>query len=252
MKHEHYEELAAGYAVAALEPDEEQAFLLHLAGCASCERELAMHRETLAHLASDVEPVTPPPALLETLRREVLATGRPVVFPGYAIDELSARRSRWSPRQATALTSIAAGLVLVMGLTAWNVSLRQDQDRTDELSAMAAALVSGGGRTAALSMPGTEVAAVAVLDGDKVHLVASHLRGNDAAATSYVLWQQERAGQPEALMAFDVRGGTITVVKDIALRGGPGAAAGFAISLERGNGLPEAPTLPLVATGLVD
>lgn len=67
--HEPFEELVVGFALSALEPEDEQEFLRHLAGCARCERALAQHADTLAHLAYAVEPATPPPSLLEGIRR---------------------------------------------------------------------------------------------------------------------------------------------------------------------------------------
>ena len=45
--HERFEELAVGHALAALEPEDEQTFLLHLRGCAACERAVAANSETL-------------------------------------------------------------------------------------------------------------------------------------------------------------------------------------------------------------
>ena len=58
--HERFAELAAGYALSALEPEDEQLFLAHLPGCASCGRDLTEHRGTLAHLAYAPEVVGPP------------------------------------------------------------------------------------------------------------------------------------------------------------------------------------------------
>ena len=37
MSHSDYEELAAGYVLGALEPDDEHAFQQHLGGCSVCE-----------------------------------------------------------------------------------------------------------------------------------------------------------------------------------------------------------------------
>ena len=37
-QHERFEELAAGHALGALEPEDEQAFLAHVPACARCER----------------------------------------------------------------------------------------------------------------------------------------------------------------------------------------------------------------------
>jgi len=54
--HALYDQLAVGHALSALEPEDEQAFLAHLPGCAACERALAEHTETLAHLDDEHRP----------------------------------------------------------------------------------------------------------------------------------------------------------------------------------------------------
>src|SRR3954451_2449167 len=56
-------ELAAGYALHALEPAEEQAFTTHLAECAVCQATLDDHElvaAQLASLADDAESAAPP------------------------------------------------------------------------------------------------------------------------------------------------------------------------------------------------
>ena len=59
--HDRFDELAVGHALSALEPEDEVVFLAHLPGCASCERALADHRETLGHLAYAAADEEPPP-----------------------------------------------------------------------------------------------------------------------------------------------------------------------------------------------
>src|SRR3954454_11551139 len=80
-EHARFEELAAGHALNALEPGDEEAFLAHLTGCAVCERALAEHVETAAHLAYAADPVPLADALLGRNRGEVKASGRAMPTP---------------------------------------------------------------------------------------------------------------------------------------------------------------------------
>ncbi|MCW2615123.1 MAG: putative transrane anti-sigma factor, partial [Frankiales bacterium] len=79
--HALYEELAAGHALHALEPGDEELFLAHAHGCARCERAAEDHRATLTHLAYAVDAPEPPPSLLEGIRAGVLASARGASFP---------------------------------------------------------------------------------------------------------------------------------------------------------------------------
>ena len=57
-------ELAAGYALDALDPDERRLFEGHLGGCEQCRAELAAFEEAAAALALAVESPVPPPDLV--------------------------------------------------------------------------------------------------------------------------------------------------------------------------------------------
>jgi len=100
--HEPFEELAAGYALGALEAPDAARFERHLAsGCDACARALADYREALARVAA--EGSEPPPA---RVRHAVLAR----------VDEASAPRRRriglvvgWA-----ASTALAAGIAAAL------------------------------------------------------------------------------------------------------------------------------------------
>ncbi len=105
-------DLSAAYALDALDADEREAYEAHLAGCPSCQEEVAAFSGTAAELAFAVEPVTPPPALrgmiLDAARAE-----RPNVVP---------LRPRWAA-PATAIAAVAA--CVAVGLGIWNIALHQ-------------------------------------------------------------------------------------------------------------------------------
>ena len=58
--HEEWEELAAGHALGALEPDDEQRFEAHRATCAECRRVLAETEAVMADLSYATDQVAPP------------------------------------------------------------------------------------------------------------------------------------------------------------------------------------------------
>jgi anti-sigma-K factor RskA len=96
-------ELAAAYALDALDADELRAYETHLAGCERCREDVATFRETAVALAYDIEV----PPLPETLEHRILQAARSerpnvVRLP-----------RRWAiPAAAFAVASAAAAIVL--------------------------------------------------------------------------------------------------------------------------------------------
>lgn len=160
-------DLAALYAVDALEPAEQTAFEHHLPGCPRCRAELADYAEVTAHLAQAVAQ-DPPPALRATVLgaihhtrpapavpdeapaeggaapadpgtspgiapgEEALpdsATGR----PGAEVVSLDARRRRRHRR----LLAAAAAAVLVPGIAlgGWGLGVQSEQRQQEQLAA---------------------------------------------------------------------------------------------------------------------
>ena len=81
MSHSEFEELAAGYVLGALEPDDEHAFQQHLSGCPVCEANVRELEAVAGELAYTVPPVEPPATLWAGIRREIRpeAARRPTV-----------------------------------------------------------------------------------------------------------------------------------------------------------------------------
>jgi anti-sigma-K factor RskA len=112
-------ELAAAYALDALDGDDLRGYEVHLAGCERCRDDVAGFRETAAALAYDVEPLQPP----ETLERRILSAARaerPNVVP---------LRRRWAV-PAVALGAIAAAAAIVVGIWAVHLSNSLDHERS--------------------------------------------------------------------------------------------------------------------------
>jgi hypothetical protein len=255
--HAAWDELAAGHAVGALEPEEEHAFTGHLRGCDRCRATLASLAEVAGQLAYAVEPAEPP----EDLGRRILdaaAAERPAVFgtappPGYAA--APAPRTRrpgrvWQPTFRLATLATAAAVVAALSLTFWNLSLRGSNEaqqaairrRTAALSCLAAP----GSRTYALTSA-TGTRATACVGGGTAYVVADGLPRNEAGTSNYVLWWLDAQQQPHAVERFDVEGEGTAVFAlpfDVAADQVPA----MAVSLEPGDALPTVPTR-VVATG---
>lgn len=279
--HERYAELAAGHALAALEPDDEQVFRAHLAGCDHCRRALAEHHETLAHLAYAAEPVDLPDGPLEGIRRGMQDSGRlnpePTAQPGtlevpgslelagsaegagpadlaQPVDVAAARERRRSGASGPrAWMGIAAAAALVFGLGVWNIGLRHDQSMTEQRAQRVAAAVQSLGTAGAHAVPlrddkGTQVAIAVVRDGS-VSLVVDGLAPNDEAASTYVLWQKGQYGVVRAVGTFDVRGNGVDVVRDMKMTPVAGGMAGLAVTREPGRRAPALPGSVPVADG---
>jgi hypothetical protein len=72
--HETFDELAVGWALHALEPEDEALFAPHLAACPRCTRTVAETAEVMAALASDLPPAEPSEGLRDRLREAVERT----------------------------------------------------------------------------------------------------------------------------------------------------------------------------------
>ena len=269
-EHARFEELAAGHALNALEPGDEEAFLAHLPSCAACERALAEHIETAAHLAYAADPVDLPDALLGRIRAEVAASGRamppalppampPAVpaqpaaqdVPAISLDEARARRRSGLSRTLLG----AAAAVAVLSLLTWNLSLLHDRSTTEQRADQLAAAVSvleQGTRLVPLADDSGRTVAMAVMEGErKMSLVVDGLPANDSGDSTYVLWQTAATGA-RAVAAFDVGGNGVDVVRDLSVvTNFPGWNA-FAVTKEPGRTAPKVPGSNPVANGTLD
>jgi anti-sigma-K factor RskA len=122
MSHSEFEELAAGYVLGALEPDDEHVFQQHLGGCPVCEASVRELEAVAGELAYAVPPVDPPDTLWAGIRRQIRpeAARRPAIPPVPAPGAgTGGRRLRLLPALAT-----AAAVLLVVVLSLWNLNLR--------------------------------------------------------------------------------------------------------------------------------
>jgi anti-sigma-K factor RskA len=104
---ERIHELAAGYVLHALDPDERRLFESHLEGCAQCREEVATLGDAATGLAVAAEGRSPAPELRERLLESARAERTSVA---------GLRRRRWTPAWAAAA---AAAACLAIGLGLW-------------------------------------------------------------------------------------------------------------------------------------
>ena len=240
--HEAYEELAAGYALGALDPDDAARFERHLVRCARCQAAVADFEDVAASLAEAAPVASPRPELRDRVVRSLLeAPG--AVDPGSraahpagtgprAVVELPRQRHR---RRIRLLAAAAAVAGVVGGLVATGGG-----PGSPPVSCTAA---TGCTQVALTSAVTHRFVAQVVVRGGDVWVRPVALPPDDTAREIYVLWEIGPARRPVALGSFDVPrnagahqaiavGGLALPYRD---------AAAFAVSLEKGRHIPATP-----------
>jgi hypothetical protein len=262
--HTLFDELAVGWALHALEPEDESLFLAHLPHCPRCAATVAETSEVMAAMATDLPQPAPSEDLRQRIRLAVAETDqlpeRPATAPHTVAPPLrvvpGTRPAAVSPQRLRRFLStglVAAAVAAILGLGVWNVALSSDREKLQstvaEQNAVMKGLLSPGRATIApLKAPDGKAVATVVARGDEVDLVMQGLQVNDPRSTTYVLWSMDNGGA-ESLATFDVTSSQIGM-KTV----GSGSTAGehhiYGISLEPGRKAPSLPT-EVVATGQV-
>lgn len=277
-QHEEYDELAVGWALGALEPDDESRFTRHVENCERCRQTVDDAHDVSAALALALPAEQPSAALRERLLAAVSAepraaepepetTLRPRTDSGVRGPALTSRPSsaHRAPHRAAPGRSrrgfgvralaLAAALALVGALGVWNVVLRTQQADTQSTVAAQAAVIDalddrGIYHVAPLQTgDGAPVGMVVVHDG-AAQVMANGLPLNDTSDSTFVLWGLGPTASPEALGTFDVVSPDLDVRTVSSTVTGLDQYDGYAISLESGRQAPSSPT-DMVATGTV-
>jgi anti-sigma-K factor RskA len=264
--HEAFDELAVGWALHALEPDDEAAFALHLPDCPRCARTVADTQDVMAALAADLPQAEPSDGLRHRLRAAVEQTEQvrrppvpPPARPRGAVpagggppvgDDVAVPRPRLAAvRERGWAIALAAAVAAVVGLGIWNVAIDSDRDRAvaaaAEQSALLEELLQPGSQVVAqLDQDGKHVATVVARD-DAVQVVSQGLAVNDETVQTYVLWGVRGDGAPDALGTFDVVRSRpdLNAVRSSGTR--PTGYDQYAVSLEPGRQPPAKPSAVL-------
>jgi Anti-sigma-K factor rskA len=267
-EHRVFDELAVGWALHALEPEDETLFLEHLPGCRRCAQTVADTEELMAAMAADLPRAEPSAQLHDRLHAAVAdteqvapapddeptETARPAAtgFPGYTPVDPPERVRPPARRRVVALALAAAAVATIVGLGIWNVFLadsRDDMQATlaEQQRIVDALLAPGDARIAALSAEDGLAVATVVARSDRVDVVTYGLEVNDASEETYVVWGLDGA-EPEAIGTFDVTRSQMAVQTVGSGRTGLDDYSGYGISLEPGREAPPAPT-EIVALG---
>jgi anti-sigma-K factor RskA len=265
-------EQAVGWALHALEPDEEMAVILHVPTCPSCQAAARDADAVLSHLGASVEQVEPPRSLRDSLLAAAAETAQQPARPQPAPAPMPASRhrtpepvltdrgsSRRSPRSWLTrgrLITASAALVAVIAIGGLAVRTAQLEQQSQTLSAQAQNIADLVGQLdrpdvkhamlANLST-GATTAAVVVVDGKREVYTVS-LPAN-ASNNTYVLWGLRAGAAPAPLGAFDVSS-TDTGVRTVGTVGENDRFTDYAISIEPGHTAPASPTT-VVAKGQV-
>lgn len=234
--HVRWDELAAGYALDALEPEEELEFTRHLAGCARCVALLDQHEFVAAQLGALAAGDHADVPAWSAIRTGVIGA----VSPDAAtpVVSLSVERERRRPRRLVVLSSAAGvALLAVAGVIGWQLS-----GSTPIPASVAACRHASDCSVVALRAGSREAAAVLVSAG-QVRVQPLHL---PAAASGhvYVLWQLPKSGPPQPIGEFRDATGETSALPMVATYD---ATAAFAISIESDA---TAPTSPSQVTAL--
>ncbi len=222
-------ELAAAYALNALDGSEQLEFESHLGTCDSCRTELDSFGDAAAALALSPEPASPP----DELRARILAQAR----GGGAVVPLRSRgRSRLIPALAAAAAVAAVGFGIWAASLSSSLSRERDARRGREsalavLADPAARRVPLRGRTGVLAVAPDGSAALAVLR------LPHAPRGK-----TYQAWVLRGGGRVSSAGTFQASR-TTTV-----FRLGPAVprSARVAVTLERHGGVSRPTTRPLI------
>ena len=231
--HDQWDELAAGYALDALEPEDELRFTEHLRTCSECQGTLADHELVAAQLGSlayDSDGFEEPPSW--SAIRSGIVGDAPVL-----LDERrrARRRQPWVLGAAAAVVVAAASAVIVSqttgGSTPASTRAITSCRHTAGCSVVPLHAAKGGD-------PG-----VVLVSAGKATMVPLAMKPAPAGS-QYVLWQLLRTGAPVPVDGF--RSGKALQTAPLVMSYADTAA--FAVSVEPATWPPSQPT-HVVAVG---
>jgi hypothetical protein len=256
-------ELAAGYALHALDPQEEADFLRHLPDCAECQDALAGFTEVTAALADSwPDPVPaepdhrPDPQLGERIMAAIAAgpaPGAPLPGPGQdpadqpgTVTSLAEHRRR---RRLRAVVASAAAAAIVAAGAVWG-GLAATGGSTPSAPAAGCAQAGTCREVVLTSADSRHPAGKVVVSGTTAWFDSSGLKADNPRRQIYVLWQITGKHTPVAVGSFEVTGHRGQPVRVGSLAVPFHSTWAFAVSIERGRLIPATPSHP-VALGQV-
>lgn len=232
--HTLWDELAAGYALHGLSPEEQVTFAEHLETCDRCTASVNDHELVAAQLGSisHYRDDDRPPSWA-SMRDAIVGPREPVA----AGDELAGRRQRRYDLSRRSLAAAAAAAVIAGGgVAAWQLTT----------SAGSSCSASDGCHVIELDAAGGKPAASLEVRGDTVTMDAAKMPVAPVGSV-YVLWQQPSDGQATPIKEFSAAAGASTVTASLSVPYSD--TQGFAVSLETATGAPPATPSNSLASG---
>jgi anti-sigma-K factor RskA len=233
--HRYWDELAAGYALHGLGPDEEVQFVEHLETCEDCAANLREHEIVAAQLGSiahfrELEAEAPS---WESMRGAILV---PDATEPQVVD-LAARRRRHATSRRWLAAAAAAVVLVGGGVTTWQLTTRGSSTCSASASCHVISLDAAGGRQAASL----------VIRGSSVTMTPVAMPAAPAG-NIYVLWQAPSNGPVTAIAEFTAAPGAPPATAT--LKAPYSDTQQFAVSLEKSAGAPPPMPSNLLATGM--
>lgn len=248
-------DLAAAYALGALEPAEARAFEAFLATSTEAQREVAEYREVSALLAAatPTQPGNVPSAELKTRLLTRLAGEKVVPF------KATARAPQWLPWAA------AAGLVLAVGLALQTTQLRRQiaerdaaiaglqqhlgasEARLAEREATLNSILEPEVRLTTLTSTSTPAPVIQLFLNPKKKVMLVHAFNLQPADSGrvYQLWFIPKAGKPIPSVTFNSEPTGHAMVQQVQVPGDVDLAAA-AVTTEPTGGSPQPTTQPFL------
>lgn len=254
--------LVGAYAVHALDPAEAADFESHLAGCASCVRELAGLQAAAAELGAATDDA-PPASLRATVLCAVAATPQLPPAPGSASSTgpgiaagaagpAGSEVVRLRPRRRAGqqlLAVAAAALLLVAGVLGWRTArLSHDLDQAQAASAqMAAVLTAPDASTVTGSFAGGGRGTVVSSESLNQAVIVTDALPQAPPGKVYQLWFMSDSGTATPAGFIDPSADGQAAQK---LSGSMGDASAVGVSIEPAGGSPSPTTTPALALTL--
>jgi len=232
-------QLAAAYALDALDDRERAEFEAHYPTCPVCRPEVAGYREALSHVAASV--AVPPPPTLKTAVMAEIGTTRQLspLLPDSVVNMADHRQHR---QRLGRMLGVAAALILI-AVGAFVVGREAGSD--DYATQAAAVLAMPDTRTTTLTGSGQGSFKVAWSAADGKAVVIGDGLAAPGDGKAYELWTIDSAG-PHAVRLLDKADGQ-DVRRVVAIDGSP---TQWAVTVEPDGGV-DAPTGDIIFSGAV-
>jgi anti-sigma-K factor RskA len=227
---ENTHELAAAYALDALDESDRREFERHLDECAACRDELPALADAAAALALAVEPVAPPAELRGRILSAARAGGEVVPFPRRALPLVSA------------VAAVAACAAIAFGI--WAATLRGDLSKQREARAAEEAALVVLADPAARRVPLAGRSGVLAVRPDGTAALAVNALGRAPSGKTYEAWtiRGDTPAKPAGLFGGVSGRPTLIVLRRPVEKG-----VTVAVTVERDGGVSSPTTRPILS-----